>query len=297
MNIISTSLKSFSNELKANTTRLTSFLDSSPFKTAVTTTAKALVRPNKNPQFPGNNTYIDGFYFDVVDEDSITLQSDITDHYSEDNSPLQDHIAIKPEIISVKGSISELKANVQTITTSASNSVRTFNPIANLCPAFSMATQTVLNTISRVETQIKNATKVSDDLYSMYSSIIGANTSKSTKQTQAFEYFYNLWQSKEIFSIITPWKSFDNMAIEMITITQGDTRSVSEMVIRFKKMRFTSTLSYASSAGFNSNMLSPAVNNQIRSSQKLLKSAAAGIADRTGTGNLFKKCSEFIGGF
>jgi len=43
------------------------------------------------------------FLFDIEGTSQITLEADITDHYVEDNTAIQDHIALKPEKITLKG--------------------------------------------------------------------------------------------------------------------------------------------------------------------------------------------------
>lgn len=51
--------------------------------------------------------------FDYESENTASLESDITDHFVEDNTYLNDHIALRPEIISVRGFKGELSNIVQ----------------------------------------------------------------------------------------------------------------------------------------------------------------------------------------
>jgi hypothetical protein len=51
---------------------------------------------------------IGGFVFDIPDNESVQLQSDITDHYTESNSFLNDHIVRKPIILTLSGFVGEL---------------------------------------------------------------------------------------------------------------------------------------------------------------------------------------------
>lgn len=69
---------------------------------------QAIIRPNDPP--PG----IAGFLFDIRGEESAEVSSEITDHYVEDNTAIQDQVALKPEIITVRGMVAELtNANYQ----------------------------------------------------------------------------------------------------------------------------------------------------------------------------------------
>ncbi len=88
----------------------------------ITTSATALsnlilVSPDKNAGIQANpRRYSDGsfadrdpaFLFNYEGENTITLESDITDHYAEDNTALNDQIALRPELITTHGFIGEL---------------------------------------------------------------------------------------------------------------------------------------------------------------------------------------------
>ena len=51
---------------------------------------------------------IGGFVFDIPDEAKVTLSADITDHWVEDNTTVNDQIAIKPDMIALSGFVGEL---------------------------------------------------------------------------------------------------------------------------------------------------------------------------------------------
>lgn len=57
---------------------------------------------------PKNNEGISGLKFDVELTHEINIQCDVTDHYIEDNTTLQDHVAIKPTQITLTGYVGEL---------------------------------------------------------------------------------------------------------------------------------------------------------------------------------------------
>ena len=60
---------------------------------------------------PHNDFGLGGYVFTLQGEDTATLSSDITDHYTEDNKAVQDHIAIKPKRITLRGYVGELIYN------------------------------------------------------------------------------------------------------------------------------------------------------------------------------------------
>lgn len=63
---------------------------------------KAIIRPNNPP--PG----IAGFLFDITGDEWVELRSQITDHYTEANTAVQDNIALEPEQVTVRGMVAEL---------------------------------------------------------------------------------------------------------------------------------------------------------------------------------------------
>lgn len=63
---------------------------------------KAIVRPNNPP------LGIAGFLFDITGDEWAELSSQITDHYTESNSTIQDNIALEPEKVTVRGLVAEL---------------------------------------------------------------------------------------------------------------------------------------------------------------------------------------------
>ena len=85
------------------------------------TSLQALIFKNDDPQYDDTdptNYDITGirsgldrqraFVFDLKKDYKFTLSSDITDHYVEDNAAIQDHIGLRPIILEVSGSISEI---------------------------------------------------------------------------------------------------------------------------------------------------------------------------------------------
>lgn len=82
---------------------------------------QAIIRPENPP--PG----IAGFLFDIRGEETAEMTADVTDHYVEDNTAIQDQVALKPEIITVRGLVAEL--------TDAKYAYQPQNPPADPLPA------------------------------------------------------------------------------------------------------------------------------------------------------------------
>ena len=310
-------------------------------KSLSTLDQQAIVRPNNPP------SGIAGFLFDVDLNQQAELTSDVTDHYVEANYAIQDHIALRPEVVVLRGLVSELKyANPNTVA---------FNPPANpLPPNLTLLPQkspgalnnqinalasnainagaaalfngtSIQNSVSRsLRSEIANlaATTKSQlsqtaqsavrtlldpsnlaalsaggslplpaqqavnllrgSVPSTYSPILQSLQSLSnptsqqlltgstftsfgtsdpgsslfsvynakqptpqdqTKQGSAFLYFYNLWKSRSLFSVETPWGIYTNMVISSLRAEQPEeTKDYTDFTVTFKKIRIAQEL-------------------------------------------------------
>jgi len=78
----------------------------------------------------------------------------------------------------------------------------------------------------------------------------GAAPQKS-KQQAAFAKLVGLWQSRQIFTVETPWQYFDSMVIESISFIQPEeTKSMTDISITLKQMRFVQVQTVQSSNTF-----------------------------------------------
>lgn len=296
---------------------------------------QAIVRPNNPP--PG----IGGFLFDIPGDEWVQLTSDITDHYVENNTSIQDQIALQPEQITVKGFVAELVigsavpdpnnapsnplptcipmmppqtagsladqlrdvassvltqagrvslagvdprvairgavqgtanqiiGNVRNRVSSAADSaVRSLftpesiaaltNPTTTLptitqnavnvlkavVPQKALAIIGALKTLNNPASQALLSSSVTAPADTASSSLLTAYRDKQptppnqTRQSAAFLYFYNLWKSRQLFSVETAWGVWNNMAILSFRSDQEEsTKDRTEFTIVFKKIR------------------------------------------------------------
>ena len=54
---------------------------------------------------------IGGFEFDYIGEESVEAGANITKHFTESNQYMQDHVAVLPSVISMRGFVSEQAVN------------------------------------------------------------------------------------------------------------------------------------------------------------------------------------------
>lgn len=211
-----------------------------------------LVTPKKNigyqPQNPKSNDsgiseqtkQPDAFLFDYEGDQSVTLKSNITDHYVEDNTTLQDQIALAPEMIKVSGFIGELTNTPPKDLLALRNTATRLYTVSAFTPELSIAALQAYNAaklIYDVAKQTKNAAVQG------WASVTGGSTTPTqTKQQIAFATFYGYWRSRTLFTIQTPWRIFEDCAIDTLTASQnGDTELITDFEITFKQMRFADT--------------------------------------------------------
>ena len=173
---------------------------------------------------------VGGFIFDISGTVQHTLESDITDHYVEDNTAIQDHWALKPEKIVLKNYQGEV----------ASSQVLPKDKV--IIPKKLTENVIIKNkaTGQTYQLRAKITKKTNDD-----------KTKKETKPTQkqleqgknkqksAYEFFKSLRASRTLVSCTTIYGDFTNMAIENIVPFQDeDTRYMSSFTITLKEIKF-----------------------------------------------------------
>ncbi|MDE3073916.1 MAG: hypothetical protein KGJ86_00680 [Chloroflexota bacterium] len=188
----------------------------------------AIVRPDNPP--PG----IAGFVFAISNDETVELESDITDHFTEDNNPVQDHIALKPETVTVTGEVAEVvKSPPGAVGT---NSVP--NPLPDLPglrPELSPGAQSAFD-LGEEDDTVQSA-EAAGSLYDFYQERLPQQPDQ-TKQGVAFGYFYQLWKGRMLCTVETPWGFFTNMAVQSVSSHQGpSTRNTTDFSIVFRKIR------------------------------------------------------------
>lgn len=191
---------------------------------------QAIVRANNPP--PG----FAGFLFDIPEDDEVSLRSEITNNFLEDNTVVIDQIGILPEEVSVRGLVAEIVA----LAPSSSSPAKVANPLPDnpaLTPALAPQAQQEADAAFFRTGLALAGLQSSGSLWDFFLARAPQPPSQ-TKQARAFLYFYGLWKARELFTVETPWGFFTDMAIESLRASQDDeTRFRSSFAIKFKKIR------------------------------------------------------------
>lgn len=207
---------------------------------------------------PQNIQGINGWLFDVARNQQLEIEADITDHYMEDNSFINDHIVIRPIIIQLSGYIGELVAENPSGTDAVLNFLadRISNIDAFLGDYTSQAAQRMQEAVSQTQTYantVNQAISKTKDIIKQFD----GQTAFETAQGKAYYDLYSFFISNDLLTVRTPWAVLENMKIQKISLVQPEeSEDYSDITITLKQMRFTSTKTVDFSGdivGFNRN--------------------------------------------
>ena len=190
-----------------------------------------------------------GVYFDIIQEHSISIQNQITDNYIESNTAVQDHIAKSPLVISLRGLSGELVYKPATKTLDflyeTANDLlgQKFNNslvvtdkltvIPALLPPVDNITQMAKNTVQYVESSVKRYVKIVKNFASPLD--------RETKLQEIYRKFMLLRTSDTLLRVETPYKTFDNMVIQSLTLRQGNENYITDIELTLKQLNFAET--------------------------------------------------------
>ena len=208
---------------------------------------------------------VNGWVFDVPTDQEITLESDITDHVTEDNSFIQDHIVRKPERVTLSGFIGELafvlaeareqSALVGEDITSSLGSLSDINQaleqvdayLGSFTPQAVQDAQQVVSVVDAVTSRIQQQVDRARNLVGVINGqagvpslppIPGGTPAPINRQTKAFFDLKALWKLNAPLTVNTPWEFFDSMLIESVSAVQeADTGFWTEISITLKQFR------------------------------------------------------------
>lgn len=197
------------------------------------TRANTLLRPK-------SSVGISGFLFDVPDQDSIRVNWDITDHYTENNSFLNDHRVKQPIIITLTGFVGELvfraPEGVEGAIQEISNRLESVE--AYLGDSTPGAIQDIQGAIQQAQSTASAINQTLDRVQNVIGFFEGEGP-EETAQQRAFREL-NALGEQTILSVQTPWDFFDDMTIQSIGISQeGNTNDISDISVTLKQLRIS----------------------------------------------------------
>ena len=199
---------------------------------------------------PGTARGISGFVFNVKTDDRIELRADITDYVVEDNSYVNDHIALKPLTITLSGFMGEIKNEVEVGLPGALNTIQNkLSVISEYLPERSISAiqsvQKALNGVQNFVTDANNAIKKTQNLLET----VSVWSTGNTVQEQAFSKLMGMFRDRSVVTVETPWGYLDNMAITSVVMEQdGKTKEWSDISVSLKQLQFAHVEEFSANA-------------------------------------------------
>ncbi len=195
---------------------------------------------------------IGGFVFDYLGDVNVTLQADITDHFAEDNTAIQDHVAIRPIKVTLRGFVSELvlpasQGVVGLLATAQSALTRVEAYAGKYTPG---VTQTLSKAVTQVQDTVNTINRTLAKAQNIISLFPGSPPA-ATKQAKAYSQLFTAMQQKLPMQIDTPYRVLTNMLIEQITFVQPEeTKFWSDISVTLKQINFVEVATVADDGTF-----------------------------------------------
>lgn len=212
-----------------------------------------------------SNTGIAGFKFNVPAREQVEMQSEVTDHYTDINRPIQDHIALRPITITLNGLHGEYFYSVNKIEDTLAKVIPTLSLVKQFLPKLSVVTMNIkaakkaLPFYQRVANAQNKEYTFKDKVETLWDELNGFDLFQTmqdiyklkSSQTRAFLFFEALWKSKARFTVETSWKRYDNMVITSVKPLRDENADITDFTITFKQINraVTETTNLKGAAG------------------------------------------------
>ena len=184
---------------------------------------------------PAQSFGIAGFVFDVEDETTQESVNEITDHYIEDNSTVQDHVAVRPEKLTLRGFVGELVTTPDDFLAQTQRLVERLTPIVGFSPELTSGMST-LKTSLQQQNNVEFE-KATTDTVDLYSTVKNFNPT-ANRQQRAYLFFKSAKEQRIPLNVQTPFEYLTNMYIESVVATQsGGSKDMSTFEITLKQVR------------------------------------------------------------
>jgi len=214
---------------------------------AAAAAARTLVASLMRPRIKTDLLYymakdIGGFEFDYIGDERLEAQSEITDHFTENNWFLQDHAALKPITLTCKGFVAETK---QTKTQAVGFMGALMSQLAPVTPYLTRYTPgtaatmgTAILVATDVENKIRKALSIANSIGKLFSPLM------KTRCQEAYAKLTSLRNMQYTFAVVTPFQNFKDMMITNITlVSPEDSRGITDVTVTLKEIRIVKAVS------------------------------------------------------
>lgn len=174
--------------------------------------------------------------FGQANTSSLSLTSQITTHYTEDNYHINDHWALEPIKFTLTGYIGEViyRPSKNWSNKAESAFIDYIKPLGMISPTFDSYTQSAINITNAVEESYRRYEAIAKKALRT----IGlGNPTKSTNQEYVISQLEKLRENRQLVDIYTPYGIYDSMAIAFINANQENSKYQSSLEIQLQQWR------------------------------------------------------------
>lgn len=204
-------------------------------------TALSLVGAAKSFLSPSDQPDVDfGLIFSLPKTENGSFSAQITDHYLEDGEFVQDHVIFEPAKFSLTADVAELVYEKSAIEKYVQQVLDRLGILNVLTPAQSQSAKKAFAEYERLKSAALSVAKQFNDIAAFWdSSKFGKN-----KQQEVFSLIRNMFYSRQVMKVQTPWAVFNSMIIESFEFNQDEsTNTMSSVTLNMKEIRVVSTQS------------------------------------------------------
>lgn len=201
---------------------------------------------------------IGSFEFDYIGEERVEAGTESTDHYVEDNTFVQDNVAVKPTILVMRGFAAETVFNknsllpVLTAITSALTPVTPY--LGKYSPGAVAAMANAVSQTDQILQQLQQIQSLYGSIGKLTATLSAAGLLAPPKVQQAYNRLDALRTGGTTFAVVTPWATFGfgnaagqiphgPMVIDnLVMVAPEDTRGWADIIVRMKEIRVAPSL-------------------------------------------------------
>lgn len=183
---------------------------------------------------------INAFAFLITEDESIQLNSNITDYVLENNTMAQSGNTRQPIKVEISGIVGELFYEKPQDTLKGQSFIQQkLNKFAGISPSLSIKGQEYLNKVNQAVNKINDVVDKVDNAFAFIKDFTAEQG--LTLQQQAFQILSSMWRAGETFRVSTYYGQLNNMLIESCKIQQGDNLWQSKINLTLKQITFAKT--------------------------------------------------------
>lgn len=207
------------------------------------------IKTHLNEYFITSPVLGEEFKLDIIGEETLTADNDVTDHYVESNTAYQDQIARRPKVYTISGEVGELVWYQKDTSSQLVGQVaQRLEGVASFLPAQSRSFQQMRNKAMKAAQWVDTASNVVSRLSNFASEIKrdenGEEVSSRSITNQEQAYIRLLAYRDDVvtpLTVKTPWGILKDYVITSLKFTQPkDTKDKSIISITLKEFRTTS---------------------------------------------------------